>query len=102
MNAETWWIAAGVLATLLSTFGAWLIVNERRMGKFMTREEHERVCDRRSEAIKGSLEKIEGMLGKQEEQASEHRHKVNDTLTGVRLDVALIKQRLKLPSGEGE
>ena len=80
-------IGAGVGAAFL-----WMLRLERRP-RGMTREEHDKICNRRDELISKSFDEVKSILKEQDERAREHRHMVNGELTTIKLSVATLSAR---------
>jgi len=68
---------------------AWLVRLERRFGKVMTRDEHERICMQRNDTLGEMLGEIKAGL----EKGSESRDKLLSQVTEMRVDIATLKER---------
>ena len=77
MSVEAW---VGIGGLLLAVIGA-IIRMEQRMGKTLTREEHERICQERNA-------RVEKQLGDMREEMRENLDKIDTGITGThrRLD----------------
>lgn len=77
MSVEAW---VGIVGLLLTVIGA-IIRMEQRMGKALTREEHERICQERNA-------RVEKQLGDMREEVRDTLDKIETGITGThrRLD----------------
>lgn len=70
---------------------AWFVRLERRLGRMMTRAEHEHICERANRALEGRLDKIDQHLAKQDETSERHREKMREGLHGIAIDVTALQ-----------
>lgn len=95
---ESAWAAIGSGLVLLL---CWIFRSERRASRhelsasqMLTRKEHDEICDKNQEAIASDLTVIKDMLSAQNQSASEHRSKVEETLGTIKTDVAVLQSRM--------
>jgi hypothetical protein len=87
---ETLWSAIGLLAMIIG----WLVRLERRLNERMTRREHSDVCDRVNGELKDKIQELRNLIERQNEQALLHRSLVGDSLASIRMQVAVIRDRM--------
>jgi hypothetical protein len=84
LSVEAW---IGIGGLLLTVIGAVLRM-EQRMGKALTREEHERICMERNARVERQLEDLREEFQSKHEENRENFNKIETGITGThrRLD----------------
>lgn len=84
MSVEEW---IGIAGLLLAVIGA-IVRMEQRMGKVLTREEHERICQERNSRVEKQLGEIREDMERRHEENRETFGKIETGITGThrRLD----------------
>lgn len=103
MNYVLLQIAVAVLVPIVGGCIAWLLYNERRMGQFMTREEHAKMCEERNRATENriqamhrdnqaGIQDIKQHLNKQDDEAQRR----GETLTEIWKRVAALEESRRI------
>lgn len=79
MSVEQW-VAVGTFAVLIIGI---IIRVERRMGKALTREEHERICSARNEHVQKSIDDLRDDMERRHEENRETFDKIETAVTGT-------------------
>ncbi len=95
---ESVWAAVGGGLVLLLTCLWYLERRQHRqelaLSRMLTREEHDKICEKNQQAISSDLTVIKTMLTEQDRKALEHREKVEDSLGTIKTDVAVLQSRM--------
>lgn len=68
---------------------------QRQIDAKVSREEWEGFNERRQQELREQFTEIKDMLRHQDDEATEHRHKVATSLSTLQLDVGVLKERLR-------
>lgn len=108
MSVEQW---LG-LASLVLVLAGIVVRVERRMGKALTREEHEKICKERNDRVErqfsefreeiahrheensAKLDRLADLIERSNESATEHRHRMADQILTLVEKVGSIQGRL--------
>lgn len=97
--AVSFWAAITGFAAAIGTGVLSLVKGQARLQRQldtkMSHEEHARICEKRQDELRESLGEIKDMLRHQDDEATEHRHKVATSLSTLQLDVGVLKERLR-------
>lgn len=89
MSVEQWVALGGLALTVIG----WFIRLERRLGAVMTRDEHEKICDRRQDELREILDEIRSTVHGFAEESKRHRERVNERLGDIRTQIAVLRER---------
>lgn len=84
------WIALGGAAV---TVVGWLIRLERRLGAAVTRDEHEKICQRRQEELRVMLGEIGTTVRRFADDFDRHKDRVTHDLGHIRTQVAVLRTK---------
>lgn len=73
----------------------WLLRLEYRLGRGLTREEHERICGAKHNEVKEQLAEIKELLTVSAKDDREYRERVSNALHTMQLQVAVLNERGK-------
>lgn len=99
MNVDTW-IAVVTLGLIL--IGV-IVRNERRQGKYLTREEHDKICADRNTRAEKSLDELRGDMERRHDENRETLGRIDAATTGThkRIDQLYLEfNRRRGASGE--
>lgn len=90
-TAAEWIGAAGVALTLIGI----MVRMERRMGKALTREEHEQICKERNDRVEKKFDDLRRDSDHRHQENRETLSEIRDSITGThrRLDAFIMRGR---------
>lgn len=79
MSVDQWVALGGLLLMIIGI----AVRMERRMGKVLTREEHERICKERNARVEKSLDELRDDMERRHEENRETFGKIESATTGT-------------------
>lgn len=83
------WSSNNILWVGLTGVVTWLIKNERRFAKVMTREEHEKICIQRNDALGKVLDDIKAEL----KASAAKKEALLAAISDMKTDIGILKER---------
>ncbi len=88
------WPALGVIVIVLGALATYITTIERRLGRAMTREEHERSCTTKHNQLITYMSRVEDKIDTNNTEAFNQRERLSRQVNNIQQRVAVLDERL--------
>lgn len=89
MTIGEWVAVAGLAVTIVG----WFIRLERRLGAVVTRDEHEKICQRRQDELREILGEIRSTVRGFADEFDQHKDRVTHDLGRIQTQIAVLRTK---------